>query len=61
MENELKNFKKRLNGALRQQVSEYRELKDSSLEEIQWQETLGAKIQTPFYMYIKDRVKSKLG
>ncbi len=56
LETNLKSFKKRLNTALRTQIQEYRELKDSDLEAIQWEKTLGAKVLTPFYVYIKERV-----
>ncbi len=56
LESDLKNFKKRLNYSLRQQALEYKELRDQDLEAINWKETLGAKVQTPFYMYIRERV-----
>jgi len=58
LESDLKNFKKRLNYSLRQQALEYRELRDQDLEEMNWKETLGAKVQTPFYMYIRERIST---
>ena len=58
LESDLKNFKKRLNYSLRQQAQEYRELRDQDLEAINWRETLGAKVQTPFYMYIRERINT---
>ena len=56
LESGLKQFKKRINTALRQQICEYKELKDADLEAYQWQKTLGAKVLTPFYAYIRDKI-----
>jgi len=56
LESGLKQYKKRINTALRQQICEYKELKDADLEAYQWQKTLGAKVLTPFYAYIRDKI-----